>query len=549
MRKFKNWLAVCLLLRAVTATAQVSTPAALNAALGTNAQAVAISLAGVDPLSCPQISMTQTWDGGNLIFSDSPESPTTRGMLYIDTNLTATAAGVTNRLFVYHVNSNSTQMRFSVLILNNGVSNATLTVQRSGIAGPSTDYPYVGAIAFNRWLTNAPGSSVTVNPGQIVRLDTAFDTINVSQGYLLHGIWDYTCTQPHTVMICALRTTDNPITVGPTLPVLARDSHERGTFASCNKIYATATNVVVNSTGGIQQFPIAGNGDTFITGFDNAVSPPTAETDTGNYGVLYKIEMALASGDGRALGFMINPRGGEWCGAVSMPAGLYPGGQFLVPAGGGTLSDNTQAVIAGGYNAGVGLNVAMQFMPTGGSSFPVRMVAVPYNPVYPTLAAISNYIVNPGQTVSFTASASDANPNQSLTFNLANAPVGAGIGPTNGIFQWRPPVASAGSSNNLQVVVSDGSTPPLTASQTFAVVVNPLAPVTLSSASANAGQFQLQVSGTIGPDYILQANTSVTNSSGWVNEATNTPTASPFAFTDTNGTAFSARFYRVVLGP
>ena len=536
-------------MRAAAATAQIATPAALNAALGTNAQAAAISLSGVDPLSCPLISMMQTWDGGKLIFSDSPESPSTRGILYIDTNLTATAAGVTNRLFVYHVNSNSSPMRFSVLVQNNGTSNGTLTVQRSGIAGPSTDYSFVGAIAFNRWLTNPAASGVTVTPAQIVRLDTTFDTLNVSQNFLLHGIWDYTFTQPHTVIICMLKTTDNPITVGPTLAVLTRDSHERGTFASCNKIYATGSGVTVNTTGGIKQFPVAGNGDNFITGFDNAVTPPTAETDGGNYGVLYEIQLALVSGDGRANGFMINPRGGAWCGAVNLPAGLFPGGAFLVPAGGGALSDDTQAVIAGGYNAGSGTNISWQFMPTGGSSFPVRVLTVPYNAVSPTLAAISNYTVNAGQTVSFTASASDANTNQTLTFSLAAAPAGATIGATNGIFSWRLPVANANTSNNLQVVVSDNSVPPLTASRTFAVVVNPLAPVMLSSASIVAGQFQMQASGTIGPDYILQANTTVTNIIGWVNVATNTPSVSPFTLADTNAAGFSNRFYRVRLSP
>ncbi len=457
MRRIKNCLGVCLLLHTAVAAAQVSTPAALNAALGTNAGAAIISLSGVDPLSCPQISMTQTWNGGKLIFSDSPESPATRGILYQDTNLTATASGVTNRIFAYHVNSNSAQMRFSALIQNNGASNATLTVQRSGIAGPSTDYAYAGEVAFLRWLTNAPGSGVTVTPGQIVRLDTTRDTINTSPNYLLHGIWDYTFTQPHSVIICALNTSDNPITVGPTLPVLARDSHVRGTFASCNKNYTNTT--TINTTGGIKQFSLAGNNDAFITGFDNAVSPPTAETDDGNYGILYKIQMALASGDGRALGLVINPRGGAWGGAVNMPAGHFPGGQFLVPAGGGTLSDDTEAVIAGGYSAGSGTNISMQFMPTGGSSFPVLMMGVPYNAVLPTLATISNYTVNAGQTVSFTASASDANPNKSLTFSLSNAPATATVGATNGLFTWRPPVASAGSSNTLKAVVSDGSTP------------------------------------------------------------------------------------------
>src|SRR3984957_11692426 len=96
MRNLLNCLGACIVLHAVAACGQVSTPAALNAALGTNAAAAVISLSGVNPLSCPQVSMSQTWIGGKLIFSDSPESPATRGILYTDTNLPATAAGITN---------------------------------------------------------------------------------------------------------------------------------------------------------------------------------------------------------------------------------------------------------------------------------------------------------------------------------------------------------------------------------------------------------------------------------------------------------------------
>jgi hypothetical protein len=547
MRIFLNFLCAGLIFSTTLVVAQISTPNQLNSALGTNTQAMVLSLFGVDPLSCPQTSMSQTWQGGKLIFSDSPESPSTRGILYMDTNVTATAS-LTNRIFVYHVNSNAVQsLRFSVLIKNNGAVNGTLTIQKVGLAGPSTDYPYVGEIAYYRWLTNSSAIAISVAAGQTVRLDTNFDTINVSKNYLLEGIWDYTFTQPHSVIICALNSSDDPIAVGPTLPVLARDVHERGTFATCNKIYTNK--VAINTTAGIQQFPIGGNGDSFVTGFDNAVASPTAETDSGNYGVQYQIQMSIASGDGRALGFLVNPRGGAWSGALNVPAGLFPGGSFILPYGDITLSDNTEGVIAAGYSANNLTNILIQFMPTGGASFPVRMLAVPFNTVLPTLAAIGNYLVNVGQTISFVASAGDANNYKSLGFSLANAPSGASIGQTNGIFQWRPPVASAGSSNVLQVIVADNSTPPQTTNRSFAIVVNPLAPTSITSFSKTAGQFQLLVAGTIGPDYILQGNATLTDANGWINLATNTPMISPFPIIDTNVSVYSNRFYRLKLGP
>ncbi len=368
-----------LLLTAHAAIAQVLTPAALKTALTSASQAAVISLSGVNPLNCPEVSMSQTWDGGKLIFSDSPESPTTRGMLYKDTGLAATATGIPNRVYVYHVNNNSSQhMKFSVLIKNRGGSAGTLTVQQAGTAGPNTDFPYVGKLAFYRWLTNTPGSGVSVPAGSTVRLDSTFDSVAAAQGYVMHGMWDYTFTQPHTVMICALNSADDPLTVGPTLAVLARDSHVRGTFASCNKIYDTGTGVVIDTASGIQQYPIGGNNDTAVTGFDNAVTSPTAETDGGNYGLFYRTHLSTSASNGQKLAFLITPRAGAWGGAVNAEAGLLTGGKFLIPPGTTTFSDEGTAAVEGEYNPGSGFTVWMQFMPTAGISMPVRVMAVPY---------------------------------------------------------------------------------------------------------------------------------------------------------------------------
>ena len=87
----KITLNLLVLFAAHVLNAQVLTPAALKTALQSASPASVISLSGVNPLNCPEISLTQTWNGGSLIFSDSPESPTTRGILYKDATLAATA--------------------------------------------------------------------------------------------------------------------------------------------------------------------------------------------------------------------------------------------------------------------------------------------------------------------------------------------------------------------------------------------------------------------------------------------------------------------------
>jgi hypothetical protein len=181
----------------------------------------------------------------------------------------------------------------------------------------------------------------------------------------------------------------------------------------------------------------------------------------------------------------------------------------------------------------------------GTNSFAVTVNEVNIAPV---LSAIANRVTNPGQTVTLTASATDADsPPNALTFSLVSAPVGAAINPASGLFTWRPPVSRAGTSNYVQVRVADNGSPSLTDVKEFAILVNSLVPVVLSPLGVADGEFSANVtSGTIGPDHVLQGSTNLTD---WVRLSTNTPTVLPFTLTDPNAGAFPKRFYRVKLEP
>jgi hypothetical protein len=163
----------------------------------------------------------------------------------------------------------------------------------------------------------------------------------------------------------------------------------------------------------------------------------------------------------------------------------------------------------------------------------------------PTLAAIGNYAVNAGQTVTFTASATDNDPTRILTFSLVSPPGSAAINGASGVFNWRVPVAFANTTKTVQVSVTDNSTPTLSDAKSFTVTVNPLLPVVLTPVSYTNGQFKIQVSGTTGPDYIISASGTLTN---WTDLITNLSPATPFQFTDTNATSTN-RFYRARLSP
>jgi hypothetical protein len=166
----------------------------------------------------------------------------------------------------------------------------------------------------------------------------------------------------------------------------------------------------------------------------------------------------------------------------------------------------------------------------------------------PTLAPISNQTVNVGQVISFTAAGSDNDPTRTLTYSLSGAPSGATINAANGAFHWRPGVIDANTTNSISVELAANSTPAATVSQTFTITVNALTPVNLGMLATAGGQAQIQVSGPVGPDYILQASALLSPGS-WAGLLTNTPTSAPFTLTDTNAPSFSKRFYRIQIGP
>jgi beta-galactosidase len=168
----------------------------------------------------------------------------------------------------------------------------------------------------------------------------------------------------------------------------------------------------------------------------------------------------------------------------------------------------------------------------------------------PTLAAIPNQTVNVGQVAAATAGATDAGaPPPVLTFGLLKAPANASLtktSSTNAAFNWRPWVGNGDSTNLITLKVTDNGSPSLSATQSFLVTVNPLAPPFITAPAWSNGLFSLLVSGQSGPDYAVQATTNLVNwNTLWI---TNSPPM-PFGWVDTNTAAFPRRFYRVSVGP
>jgi uncharacterized repeat protein (TIGR03803 family) len=86
----------------------------------------------------------------------------------------------------------------------------------------------------------------------------------------------------------------------------------------------------------------------------------------------------------------------------------------------------------------------------------------------PVLAAIGNKTVAKNKALTFTAKATDADAGQTLKFSLINAPAGAKINATTGVFNWTPTTTG---NFTFKVRVTDNGTPALYDEEQITVTV------------------------------------------------------------------------------
>jgi hypothetical protein len=99
---------------------------------------------------------------------------------------------------------------------------------------------------------------------------------------------------------------------------------------------------------------------------------------------------------------------------------------------------------------------------------------VTVNPIHngPSLPAQTNVTINEQTLLTVTNTASDSDiPALTLAYSLLNPPAGAQID-TNGIITWTPSEAQDPSTNLITTMVTDSGSPPLSATNSFVVVVN-----------------------------------------------------------------------------
>jgi hypothetical protein len=163
---------------------------------------------------------------------------------------------------------------------------------------------------------------------------------------------------------------------------------------------------------------------------------------------------------------------------------------------------------------------------------------------YPLLDPIADATVGVGETLAFTANASDPDsPPQTLAYELDNgAPVGATIDPVSGAFSWMPTAAQAPRTNIITVRVTDNGTPALNAARTFTVITG----IRISSVNRMPGG-EVSISfGTIpGKTYRVEYKNNL-NEPAWTPVGPNMVADSTSLTVVDDPGAQPQRFYRIV---
>ncbi len=149
------------------------------------------------------------------------------------------------------------------------------------------------------------------------------------------------------------------------------------------------------------------------------------------------------------------------------------------PATGATINPTTGAFSWTPTATGtfpVTITVTDNGVPNLSDSEAITITVVDEENLPPVLDPIGNKTVNEGSLLAFTATATDPNSGQTLTFSLdtggPGVPAGAGIDPIAGVFTWTPTEAQGPASYVLTVRVTDNGAPPLSDFETITITVN-----------------------------------------------------------------------------
>ncbi|WP_189101701.1 stalk domain-containing protein [Deinococcus knuensis] len=294
-----------------------------------------------------------TVDGPNypLLFSDSPEVPTQSGILYQD------SVQGRARLLAYHLNGLGRPARLYVMARNLEDRSVEVRSERLGETAPTRIEGLLGQVTLMEYFASSGGTTLSLMPGQSAAV---YASPTLSAGSGVNVMQDLTTSGRVELTFLMLEDSLPPTgQVAQQLPYLQPDGrHVRGTFPDAVRhlrvnLSSLPTRIVIGD----------GQVDPAIVGTD-ALTRQSVRL-SGNYGVLYDLEVNGAAGTAVAL----SPRGGLYRGAMNVQDG--PITQTIkLPRSGNALKPDEPVMLWRAQSDRLNID----FVPASGSNLPISLV-------------------------------------------------------------------------------------------------------------------------------------------------------------------------------
>ena len=314
---------------------------------------------GKSVLSMKALPYTFTTEPYTLFRASGPETVNSEGILYQDTIMGPT------RFMIHHLNNLNEKAKFYMIAENKNEVTAHLNIQSLGIAGPSPHPELSGRLAGTRYLSSAitgnERQNIELAAGESKVIFEGLSSLAAASGDVISMNGDLVSDSPIQYTILMVIADRNPLEIISTLPDLdPQESIVRGTFADSTRIFEYDGLVGEYA----ERLPLTDNTtDPFQEGRDGMKG--TMATNSGNYGVLYKI--ILNHVDANTI-IAFNPRGGRYFGSARVNQNVVDIKQSSSLQDSATVLYRTQ---------GAEEKVELWISPAAGSNLPFTLLFLP----------------------------------------------------------------------------------------------------------------------------------------------------------------------------
>lgn len=297
----------------------------------------------------------------------------------------------TVRLYVYNVNGikEPTKMdrRIMALIRNTGSAPLRFRMLKYSSQPPSTNYFLCGKKGLADYFASKPDTKVrTIKPGEVVAIDPKHEKAIVKYDELVHGIYEFVIDQPAEISVVQTDLNSNGAQVLARNKSVLSSRHTnagRGLFGISNYL-VVGTDTLETDKGASALVVADGKGDPWITGRDAATGQLAKLS--GNYGVMYDIELKWKSTNGKGLALLTwNARaGGKWCGGMAntmvVSAGKFDEGIIQLPSDKLNTKGPPEAIVIQVFppsSNGEVQTIKLKYSPPGASCLPTPLIFMP----------------------------------------------------------------------------------------------------------------------------------------------------------------------------